>query len=325
MRIFMPSIYYEDTFVDNVQSTLQEMGHDVQTLGFVPRSSYYAFPRYAARMASEILFGDTPSRRDKLILKMVKDYRPDLFLSTTGSVHPAILEDIGKIVPGRRVLWWGDAPANSQRWGILDPGWDLVYIKDRSAAAKLRLAGKNAHLLHEAMNPTWHKPIATQKNEAVAVAGNYYAFRQAIILRLMQDNVLTELYGPPAPQWAHPKIKQQHTTRYITGVEKSRIFGEAMACLNTFHLSEGDSLNCRSFEIAGAGGLQIIEYRKAIEDCFEPGRELLVFQTYEELIEIIRRAKKYPEEMISVRTAGAKRALSEHKYRDRLKVILANF
>src|SRR5918993_4900194 len=107
MRIFMPSIYYEDTFVDNVQSTLQEMGHEVRTLGLVSRASYYAFPRYAARMASEVIFGDTPSRRDKLILKIAKEYRPDLFLSTTGSVHPSILEDIGKIVPGRRVLWWG--------------------------------------------------------------------------------------------------------------------------------------------------------------------------------------------------------------------------
>ena len=320
----MPSFYYEDTFVDNVQSTLKEMGHLVHTLGFVPRTNYYSFPKYAARITSEILFGDKPARKDIQILKLVREYKPDLFLSTTGSIHPATLDEIGKIVPGRRVLWWGDAPANSQRWGILDQGWDIVYLKDRAAVEKLRMVGRNAHLLHEAMNPNWHKPLAKQKNEAVVVAGNYYAFRQALILRLMQDNILTQLYGPAAPRWADVKIKQHHSGKYIVGEEKSRVFGEGMVCLNTFHLSEGDSLNCRAFEIAGAGGLQVVEYRKAIEDCFEPEKELLIFHTYEELTEHIRWAKQSPEHAAKIREAGAARALAEHTYRHRLEFILSH-
>ena len=320
----MPSFYYEDTFVHNVQSTLAEMGHEVHTLGFVPRNEYYSFPKYAARMAKEMIVGDRPSRLDYKILAAARKIKPDVVFSTTGSVHPLILEELGKIVPGRRVLWWGDAPANSQRWGIVDPGWDTIYIKDRVAAEKLRLVGRNAHLLHEAMNPNWHKPLAQQRNEAVVIAGSYYAFRQALVLRLMQDNVLVQLYGPAPPRWAHPKIKEQHTGEYIVREQKSRVFGEGMASLNSFHLAEADSLNCRAFEIAGAGGLQLIEHRCAVEDCFEPGKELLVFRTYEELLDHVQRARKYPSEMTGIREAGAKRALAEHTYRHRLKVILEN-
>jgi spore maturation protein CgeB len=245
-------------------------------------------------------------------------------LSVTGPVHPQVLDELGKMTPGRRILWWGDPPANSQRWGILDRGWDWVYVKDRAAVSKLRLAGVNAHLLHEAMNPMWHKPLAKQKNGSVAIAGNYYAFRQAIILRLMDDGVKLELYGSPPPHWAAPRIKKQHTGQYIVGEKKSRVFGEAAACLNTFSLAEGDSLNCRAFEIAGAGGLQVIEHRNAIEECFEPGKELLVFKSYDELVELIDRAKKSPAEMVPIREAGAKRAAENHTYEHRLKVILNN-
>jgi spore maturation protein CgeB len=76
--------------------------------------------------------------------------------------------------------------------------------------------------------------------------------------------------------------------------------------------------------VAGAGGLQIIEYRPAIEECFEPGKELLTFTCYDELLDHLKRVSKNPEQTKSIRQAGAKRALSEHTYRHRLQVILNN-
>jgi spore maturation protein CgeB len=271
-----------------------------------------------------MLIGDNPDRVGQKIIKLAREFKPDVVLSVTGVLHPVVLEELGKFARGRRIIWWGDPPANSQKWGILDPGWDWIYVKDPAAETKLRLVGRNAHLLHEAMNPRWHKPIAGQKNGTVVVAGNYYAFRQAMILRLRNDGIDFGLYGSRPPRWAHPDIKAMHTGKYLTGEEKSRVFGEGLACLNTFSLAEGNSLNCRAFEVAGAGGLQIIEYRRAIEQCFEPGSELLTFCNYEELLQQLDRARKFPEEMKSIRRAGADRALAHHTYQHRLSVILGN-
>lgn len=324
MRVFIPAFCTEDCFEDNVERTLLEMGHDVCTLGSIAHKQYWSLPRYAARVAREMMVGDKLNRLDQKIVKVAREFKPDIILSLTGQLHPTVLEELGKLTRGRRVLWWGDPPANSQRWGILDPGWDFIYIKDGKAAEKLRLAGRNAQLLHEAMNPRWHRPVAEQKNGTVVVAGNYYAFRQAVVLRLGKDGVDFQLYGPPPPRWAHSEIKRLHTGKYLRGLEKSRVFGEGAACLNTFPLAEGDSLNCRTFEVAGAGALQIIEYRPAIEQCFEPQRELLTFKTYEELLDHIQRAKRHPKEMVPIREAGARRALAEHTYRHRLEVILRN-
>lgn len=324
MRIFIPAHSFPDSFVDNVQVTLEGMGHDVRTLGAVSHKQYWSLPRLTARVARQMIAGDKPTREERKVIKAAREFKPDLVLSTTGALAPRVLEELGKITSGRRILWWGDAPANNEKWGMLDPGWDVVYLKDRAAVDKLRLVGRDAYLLHEAINPHWHKPVAGQRNGTVVVAGNYYAFRQAIILRLMDDNISFELYGSRPPRWAHPKILAQHTGRYVAREEKSRVFGEGLACLNTFNLSEGDSLNCRAFELAGAGALQLIEYRPAIEECFEPERELIAFKSYDELLGGISRAAKSPHEMKAIRCAGARRALAHHTYEHRLRVILNN-
>jgi len=299
------------------------MGHEVYTLGAVSHRAYWSLPRYALRVALSRLYRERPEPLERKVIKLARNFKPDLVLGLTAGLHPETMDALGKLCPGRVVLWWGDPPANSQRWGILDPAWDAIFLKDRAAVLKLRILGKNASLLHEAMNPVWHKPLASQGHERVVVAGNYYAFRQAIVLRLMGDGVKFDLFGPRPPHWAHEDIKGQYLGRYVMREEKSQAFGEALACLNTFPLAEGNSLNCRAFEIAGAGGLQLIEYRPAIEDCFEPGRELLAFSTYEELMGHIERARKYPEEVRPIREAGAKRALAEHTYTHRLQRILA--
>jgi spore maturation protein CgeB len=324
VRILIPAFGFEDCIVDNVEKTLVEMGHEVRTLGYMSHKKYWTLPRYATRVAREMVVGDKPDRVGQKIIKLAREFKPEVVLSVTGLLHPVVLAELGKFAPGRRVIWWGDPPANSQKWGILDSGWDWVYVKDRVAETKLRMVGRNAHLLHEAMNPKWHRPVAEQRNGSVVVAGNYYAFRQAIILKLIGDGVAFDLYGARPPRWAHPEIKRLHTGKYVTGEEKSRVFGEGVACLNTFSLAEGNSLNCRAFEVAGAGGLQIIEYRPAIEECFEPGKELLTFITYAELLDHLDRARKEPDQMKTIRQAGARRALSEHTYRHRLEVILSS-
>jgi spore maturation protein CgeB len=324
MRILLAGPSFDDSFAENVKSALLEMGHEVYGSEPEELERYWSLPRYAMRVLGERLRGDRPSRTDRLLLDLARSVKPDLLLALTWDVHPEILHAIGRICPGRRVLWWGDAVANCRRWGILNPGWDRVYVKDADAIQKLRLAGQRADLLHEAMNPKWHRVIDGERHGEVVVAGNYYAFRQALIARLLRDGVPFRLFGPAPPGWSLPEIKFRWSGKYIVREEKSRAFGEGLACLNTFHPSEGNSLNCRAFEIAGAGGLQVIEHRPILATCFEPGKEVLAFRSYEELLAILHRARSAPREMDAIRAAGARRALAEHTYRHRLTRIFSD-
>jgi spore maturation protein CgeB len=208
-----------------------------------------------------------------------------------------------------------------QGTGLLNREWDHIFIKDPHGVEKLNRLGLNVSLLHEAMNPHWHCPVTSRKNEEIVVAGSFYGYRHALVLRLLEEEVKMGLYGRRLPRWCDQKIVSIHRNQFVTRKDKSRIFGEALGCLNSTALTEGNSLNCRAFEIAGAGGLQFLEHRAIIEKCFEPGVEVCTFDSVDELLELIDRAKKEPKWAESIRKASASRALAEHTYAHRLEYI----
>jgi spore maturation protein CgeB len=321
MHIVIPDLAPPDSFQDNVAHTLRQLGHEVTTYAGTPiggRGFAQIYER--ARIALDPSYVNP---RERWLLRHVRAHRPTMVLAVTQCIKEEVLREVRRLGVRHRVAWWADAPANLRGWGLLSKEWDLVCLKDPEGVLKHQRVGINAKLLHEAMNPEWHRPLSGQANDDIAVAGNYYGYRQYLINELVQRGKTIKLYGSPLPRWSLPSLRELHTGRYIVREEKSKVFGEALACLNSTAFAEGNSLNCRAFEIAGAGGLQIIESKPAIEECFEPDAELLVYNTMEDLLGHVERARHFPEEARRIRLAGARRALAHHTYRHRLVQLLA--
>ena len=320
MRFILPRFRPEDSFIDNVAFTLERMGHEVLTRERA--SSEWPTSKLPALLREVSTRVGFQNPEERWLLKAARDFRPDVVLALTKAISEETLFAIRKLGVPHTVAWWGDAPANMRSMGLFCDGWDHIFMKDPEGVKKLRRVGLNAHPLHEAMNPEWHRCVATRSNREVAVAGNFYGFRQLLVSRLIDAGVSVGLYGPPPPRWAMPVIRECHSGRFLVKEEKSRVFGEALACLNSMAMAEGNALNCRAFEIAGAGGLQLLEQRPIVEECFEPGRELLTFDTLDELLDLIQRAEREPQWADAVRQAGNRRALAEHTYEHRLRFIL---
>lgn len=321
MKFVIPNYCTPDSFVDNVSFTLKAMGHDVVTLPPVDNKKLASPYRRMMKTVLSKLTGSAFTTQEKWLLSNLTTYKPDVVLTLTQSLSGETLNNLKKHHI-KTVVWWGDPAANMRGRGIFDDGWDLIFIKDEYAAYKLRTAGLPAYQLFEAMNPAWHKPLSKQQNNNVIIAGTFYDYRHYITQKLLKDKVGLELYGGRLPLWADREIKALHSGKFIVREEKSRVFGAGLAVLNSTGVREFDSVNCRAFEAAGTGALQIMEYRSSIERCFEPGKEILVFKSYEELLDLIKRAIQYPNEMKQVREAGYERALSEHTYRHRLDYII---
>jgi spore maturation protein CgeB len=298
------------------------MGHQVVT-----PDRWVDRPRHiATKLVHELrqkAFPQVWSEAERWVVAHARDAKPDLVLCLTQSLREDVLNELRK-TGARCVAWWGDPPANMRGLGLLVRGWDLIFIKDAAAVAKFRAVGLPAELLHEAMNPLWHCRNFTTVGEAIIVAGSSYGYRQILLERLLEAGEPMALYGPQPPRWATPVVQKVHRGKFIVKHEKSRIFGEGLACLNSTTLAEGNSLNCRAFEIAGACGLQLIENKPAVATCFEPGREVLVYDSVEEISEHLQRARRDPAWAMAVREAGHSRALAHHTYELRLRHILAH-
>jgi spore maturation protein CgeB len=324
LKILIPNFPAADSFTDNVSYTLAVMGHEARTM-----------PRLAIRDRGRVrrvfsdawsaYFPDTWSSQERWSVDTAKNWVPDIVLALTLALRDEVLSELKRLGAGSCVAWWGDTPANMRRMGLLSEGWDAIYIKDAAAVAKFRAVGLPAAVMHEAMNPDWHKPYDGPDGadaDAVVVAGNFYGYRQVLIDKLAQKSVPLALYGTRPPRWSSQAVHKHFRGRYIVKEEKSRIFAGSLACLNSTSLSEGNSLNCRAFEICGASGLQLIENKPAVRSCFEPGREVLTYDTVDDIIEHLDRARREPDWARSIRESGHNRALSEHTYRLRLERIL---
>lgn len=320
MRIIIPNYSLDDNFTNNVAYTLVKMGHEVLT---VPKPTQLLSHRMMHLM--QIVYDRVMPMRlmpqEKWLRSVHKSYRPDLVLALTQELDEELLSEL-KQAGAVTVSWWGDTPANMRKQGLLVKNWDWVFIKDRYAAFKLNTLGINAEFLPEAMNPDWHIRNYGKIGSNLCFAGNVYNYRHFLIRQLIEHG-LTEitLFGDRPPRWAAPEVKAVYKNRFIVKEEKSRIFGESFACINSTAMSEGNSLNCRAFEIAGAAGLQIMEYRPAIEDCFEPEHEIVTYSSVTELVEKVERLKKDSSLAEKVRLAGHRRALSEHTYQHRIDYI----
>lgn len=324
LRILVPNYPAPDSFTDNVALTLRAMGHEVRTM---PRLALRDRGRFRRIMndAWMTFRPESLSGQERWALDVAREWRPDLVLALTLPLREEVLADLKSLCAPVCVAWWGDSPANMRGMGILAKGWDRIYIKDKDGVARFRAVGLPAELLHEAANPEWHRPIVADGAMPgdVVVAGNYYGYRQFLVCRLLEAGVPLALYGTKPPRWSHPAVASQFRGRYIVREEKSREFHAGLACLNSTSLAEGNSLNCRAFEICAAGGLQLIEGRPVVADCYEPGREVLTYSSVEEILSHLDRARHEPAWANAIREAGHRRTLAEHSYRHRLDRILA--
>ncbi|MGF7159318.1 spore maturation protein CgeB [Rhodoligotrophos appendicifer] len=291
----------------------------MDTLPFAPPRNVLA--RGIAELRSKA-FPHYWSAAERWAVGRARQTRCDLVLCLTQSLREDVLAELKRHKVRRLAAWWGDPPANMRGMGLLSDAWDAIFLKDALAVRKFRTVGLHAELLHEAFNPDWHQRRFGAIGGEIVVAGNYYGYRQFIVRRLIEAGLPVALYGFPPPRWADPTIKAAHRGSFIVRMEKSAIFGSGIACLNSTTLAEGDSLNCRAFEIAGACGLHLIEDRPAVAGCFEPGTEVLVYRSIDDITEFVAKAQRDPAWALSIREAGSRRAHAEHSYRQRLELIL---
>lgn len=321
MRFIIPDSPRPDSFSDNVAFTLRAMGHEVLLPPADPGIIDYRF-RHMAEVALDRIAPNMPTKQERWLLGNYRRFRADAMISLTQSVSEDALLQLQRDGV-YTISWWGDTAANMRKQGLLTYGWDRIYIKDKYAVFKLRTLGLPAEYLPEAMNPEWHKPLYMSVGEDVVFAGNAYNYRHFLLRQMLRAGIENiKLYGGKPPRWSSSEVRSLYVGRSIVKEEKSRVFGEALTCINSTAMSEGNSMNCRAFELAGAGALQIMEYRPAIADCFEPEREIVTYSSIGELKEKIDFFRAHPDEAQEIRKAAYKRAINEHTYQHRIQFMI---
>jgi spore maturation protein CgeB len=84
-------------------------------------------------------------------------------------------------------------------------------------------------------------------------------------------------------------------------------------------------MHLREFEAPMCGALYMTGYTDEVAECFEPGKEVVVYRNEEELLDKVRYYLAHPAEGERVRSAGLARALAEHTYQHRFETLFREF
>ena len=317
-----------DSFEWHVSDSLRHMGCEVALhcgagpLGAAGKVSQ-AFRKIAGTLLRE------PERLSEArLLRTTQEFSPAVILVLLGNqLSPKTVAAIRKVARAPVVCWCQDQMSTLGRQYLLGSRYDAVFLKDRYMLDLFSrmIASTKFHYLAEACNPRVHRPLPLSSADRdqygcdAMLAGTLYYYRQEILERLACFDL--KVWGAQ-PDWLVHRLPGKSTGRYVHGDDKVRAALAAKVCVNTLHYAEVNALNCRAFEIAGCGGFQLVTHVPVIADHFEPGSEVVTFNSAAELVEKITYYLRNPGEAAAIAARGQVRAHRDHTYEQRLHELL---
>ncbi len=289
-----------DSLEYHLGDSLRALGHEALTLDVAdvlplpPKVSYWA-ARFVESYDRFVCV--------QLTRKVVAQ-RPDLVLVVYRHLHPVLVDQIKKELPGIPVAQINpDALTNLEKGQIIAADFDYYFSKEPFLVDCLRnKAGLNAYYLPEGFNPRIHikpsieKVVAErQTNIDVLIYGGLYAYRSRMVEQLIRAGLQVVVYGTVGP-YLRPAVRSVFRNQYIVGAEKNQLLYGAKVVFNNFHYAEITSVNQKYFESNGVGAFQLCDYKPTVDEYTGVPAEWVTYQTMSEAIDKIQYYLARPDE-----------------------------
>lgn len=270
---------------------------------------------------------------NRRLISAAQNFKADLVFILKGeTIHAATLAELKK--NSKYIIsWWLDDPilyfpthpqARAQLEYI-----DILFMFDRAKFQELQQFGaKRVEYLPCAFDPNVYHPKQISPTDIkkyqcdIGMIASYYDKRGELLNAVHGFNVAVWGMG-----WKKsPELKQfpPGTLRgkSLTGRQIATAYNVIKICPNAHHSqSILGGLNMRTFEIPGAGGFQITDYIEGMEEHFEIGKEIVVYQFPVHFRELAEYYLKHDDERKAIAKRGYERAIRDHTYEQRLKKI----
>jgi spore maturation protein CgeB len=107
------------------------------------------------------------------------------------------------------------------------------------------------------------------------------------------------------------------------GREMYQILRKSKITLNHHGVIAPYANNMRLYEATGVGTLLITDWKENLHEMFEPGKEVVVYKSPEECLELIQYYLGHNKERETIAQAGQERTLKEHTYYQRMQELVA--
>lgn len=310
----------------SIERAFGELGYDVLTYCYdaAPRREKL-YNKLRHELPAQVtgsgrhLSDDTVTRRAVLALSQA---RPDLLLVVRGDV---LTEEFWQHAASLRIpaaVWLYDELRRMRH----DPSQLAGLARIASYSARdvraLTELGIPALYVPLAFDPAISIPERGRGGE-VTFVGARHPKRERYLRELVAHGVPMRAYGRG---WSDHPVDQARTWRLRSfGGPSGRdlpledgyaVMKAGLATVNIH--GDQDGFTMRTFEASGVGAVQLID-RADVSEFYDPGREVLVFETEDELVDLCRRLISHEGDMSRLRDAARRRTLSSHTFLHRAR------
>lgn len=266
---------------------------------------------------------------NRLTLKNILDFEPDLVIGTYRHIHPNLVKGVKK--NNIKIIHVNpDALTTFQNQQIFAEPYDAYFTKDNFIKVFMKDKMKfNVFSYNEAFNPRFHqykktnfKELEKKVNIDVLSFGNFYPYRCRLIQHFIKSGVNVKMYGYKQ-KYFPSELSPYFENKPIYGKEKSRILSGSKIILNNFHYAEIESVNNKFFEINGSGAFQLTDYKKILHDLLPPQLDpkKVSFSTLDEAIKLTNHYLNNPEERYEIRELIQSHFIKNYTYKNLVKYI----
>jgi spore maturation protein CgeB len=312
---------------------LKKLGHQV---AMIDNSCYHGlFKEIEGVTSNEFhqrqLQGSLTQHLSEIVMAKCLEFKPDLiFALAQAPLTPDILDRM-RSFDLLSAFWFVEDFRELPYWREVAGKYDHFFaIQNRQIFTESEsLEGIDFHYLPLACDPTVHRLLKMSDRDrkrfgaAVSFVGAGYYNRQVLFEGLLDFDF--KIWGT---EWGFgsPLARViQEGGRRVTTRESVKIFNGSAININlhssTYHKGinpNGDFVNPRTFEIAAAGGFQLVDPRSHLADLFEIGRDLVSFDDLEDLREKIAYYIANSAEREEIAKHGQKRTRRYHNYERRM-------
>ncbi|MEB2308882.1 MAG: glycosyltransferase [Candidatus Brocadiaceae bacterium] len=213
------------------------------------------------------------------------------------------------------VHWFCDDHWRFEKYSsVVAPHFDVICTTANDAIPKY----KNMGISHKVLKTQWacnhelYIPYDIPKDIEMSFVGQPHGNRVEVLSKLLQNGYKLEVFGFG---WENrPRIPFHQMVR---------IFSRSKINLNLSNSSTliGQQIKGRNFEIPGTRSFQLSSNADNLKDYYEEEKEIVIFNSVDELIEKAKYYLKNEDERNEIATNGYKRTITEHTWQHRFETI----
>jgi len=270
-------------------------------------------------------FDISPWRLADILVAQVEDYRPDVILNQSVSEVGSDLLDrmrpFTKLIVGQIA----SPEPNEEDYHA----YDLMISSLPNFVERYRQRGMQAELNRLGFDECVLNVVKVPAREVdVSFVGSLSPAHpvRARLVEWLAGQTRLDIWGNGVDQFPADSAIHRHYHGEAWGTDMFTALARSKITVNNhIGIAENFANNMRLYEATGMGCLLLNDRKSNIADMFDPGREIVCYDSPEECLDLIRYYAKNDAEREKIAAAGQRRTLAEHSYVNRTAELVKLF